>query len=477
MGEADCMQPAIIQPNGWAAARPGDKLHTGPREPGMIIAMLTLSDHHGHELARRASPGHLVSITACLVCCVPLLVLALRGWANAVLYLGALGGLLALAWGELPRLQLPARERRWAQVMVLVLAAPIVTVAFSALLRLDPYLPQFDSPLRFLLAIPIFLLVLRSGWPVGRTMQWVLPLALLVALLELQVVGQDPKWPTFRLTTHAVDPLVFGYFSLAFGLMCLASIAPGDWREGRRWSVVLRLAALALGVYFSVKSFSRTGWAAVPLVIGTWAYVHWGRRHPLGSLGVAAGVALMLVGAYLFVPSVEFRIDEAIRDVVEYPWNGVLQRETSLGYRITFLRIATDLLASNPWAGLGDFSRLPPPLHAFPYAAPEAVTYGFRSGFHNQVVSSAVRNGVGGLVATGALLVVPWLICARAALRGPGAPSKVAMMGLAYCTCVIVSSLSTEVFDLKFAASFYAVMTAVFCAASLRASAGAATPD
>jgi O-antigen ligase len=78
-----------------------------------------------------------------------------------------------------------------------------------------------------------------------------------------------------------------------------------------------------------------------------------------------------------------------------------------------------------------------------------------------------VRSGIGGLLATAALLFVPLLVCARGLRRGAALARHDAMMGLAYCTCVVVSSLGTEVVDLKFAASFYAVMTAVFCGAVL----------
>jgi hypothetical protein len=40
-------------------------------------------------------------------------------------------------------------------------------------------------------------------------------------------------------------------------------------------------------------------------------------------------------------------------------------------------------------------------------------------------------------------------------------------MGLAYTLCMVVSSLSTEVVDLKALASLYTVMVAVLCGAAL----------
>jgi O-antigen ligase len=434
--------------------------------------MSFLFDERGGAATRPRIP-QLVSVTGLLVCCAPLLVLVVRGWANAVLFLGALLSLLLLARGDLAAAGVSREDRRWVRALVVAYVAPILATALAALIRQDGYLSQFDSPSRFLLAVPIFLFVLRSGWPVAQVMQWVLPLAMLVVFADIQFVGYDLKWHTpgldVRFTTHVVDPLVFGYFSIAFALMCLVSISPADWHaRGGRSGVVLKLVGIALGLYFSMHSASRTGWAAVPIVVGVWAHHHWGRGHRLGTAAAIGGALLLPVVAYLLSPVVAERVDIALKEFVEYPWHGVLRQETSIGYRITYLRMAADLFALFPWGGVGDTSHVAPlPPEAFSYATPHAVARAFESGFHNQIVSNAVRTGVGGLLATTALMLVPLLICVRSLRRGRPGGHKDVLMGLAYCTCLVVSSLSTEVVDLKFAASFYAVMTAVLCGAAL----------
>lgn len=463
------MQPAIIQPNGRAPPSAAESGHHGVPP---LTSMSSVFDYRPVAAETRRS-SHLALATGLLLCCAPLLVLTVPRWANVVLFLGGLLALLQLARGELPRASLAPRERRWALAVMLAYVAPVASAALAGVLRQDVNVSEFDAPSRFLLAIPIFLFVLRTRWPVARVLAWVLPLALAIVLGYLQLWGYDHKWEEVggprRLTTFLVDPLVFGYFNLTFGLMALVWIRPGDWRDGRgRWGIAAGVIALALGAYFSVRSGSRSGWLALPLVIGIWAHYHWGRRHRLAAVAVLATVLLLPVAAYFLVPVVGSRVDEAVQDVVQYPWHGVLMHETSLGYRITFMRMAADLFASHPWAGIGDFSHMPPPVGAFSYASPAAIEFGFRSGFHNQVVTTAVRSGVGGALATLALLLVPLLVCARG-LRAGAAPAarRDAMMGLAYCICVVVTSLGMEVVDLKFAASFYAVMTALFCGAVL----------
>src|SRR4051812_31941849 len=126
--------------------------------------MLSFIEQRGGA-ATRAWTARLVSVTGLLVCCAPLLVLTVRGWANAVLFLGALLSMVLLAHGSLPPLATRQEDRRWIRALVLTYMAPIVAVAIGAALRRDGYPSQFDSPSRFLLAIPIFLFVVRSGWP------------------------------------------------------------------------------------------------------------------------------------------------------------------------------------------------------------------------------------------------------------------------------------------------------------------------
>jgi O-antigen ligase len=56
-------------------------------------------------------------------------------------------------------------------------------------------------------------------------------------------------------------------------------------------------------------------------------------------------------------------------------------------------------------------------------------------------------------------------------LRQSGSGSSIqranALLGLVLTICFFVSSLSTEVFDLKYMASFYALMVCMLCASAI----------
>lgn len=398
-----------------------------------------------------------------LLCAACLLLLTVRGWANAVLFIGALLCIALLAWGRLAPAD--AREPRAVRLMEIVFAAPVLAVLLSAAARQDSYLGQYDAPMRFAVAIPIFLFALRTRLDAAHWLRWMLPVALLLLLVARLVQGQPARWPVFRMTTGFIDPIVFGYMSLTFGLMAMFAW-PGEGR-GRSLAAALAVLALGLGVYFSLGSQSRTGWLAVPLLVALWLHLHWSRARGWSLGWTAVGACALAVGAFLFVPTVHARVLEALGEIIQYPWHGI-PPDTPVSLRITYLRIAADLIAQHPWFGIGLTPLLP--ASQFPhvdYASQVALSGAMKSSFHNQVVTEAVRFGVAGLASSAALLLVPLVVCLRA-LRGKSAVTqRNAAVGVAFFTCVFVASFSTEVVDLKYMASFYAVMTAVLCGAAL----------
>ena len=417
----------------------------------------------------RRWPQGLLPVAALLVCCAPLFVLTVRGWSHAVLFTGAALAALLLWRGGLPEAQLSHSDRAWARALMAALLAPILAVGLSALLRGDSSPPPFDAPSRFLLGVPIFLLVLRARVDATQVLRWVLPLAGVAALASLYVLGRATRFPEGRDTNTLVDPLVFGYLSLTFGLMCLISMTPAQWKQRQWLSLAWRAFGVALGMYLSLRSGSRTGWMAVPLVVGAWFYLNWGCGHPVRSLVVLLAALAAPALAYWLAPTVQLRADLAWSELASYAWSGVAP-DTSIGLRITYLRIAADTFAMHPLAGMGDTSQTPmSQLPTFPYASPAALEGAFHAAFHNQVVSNAVRYGVGGLLATLALLLLPLAICVRQLKRTTGVAQDNARMGFAYTVTMVVSSASTEVVDLKFLASFYALMVALLCGAALAA--------
>lgn len=401
-----------------------------------------------------------------------LLVLTVRGWSNAVLFVGSLLSAVLLARGGLP--PVPAEALRTARLFTAVMAAPVLAVMVSAILRRDGYSGQFDAPARMAIALPIFFFALRSRLDVVRSLRWMLPVALVLLLVARLVQGQPARWPDIRMTTGFLDPLVFGYVSLTFGIMAMFAWPREAGHNGHgaareHWLIVaLAFVALGLGAYFSVRSQSRTGWLAVPFLAALWMHLYWTRASRWSLAWTAIGAVAIACAAFLFVPTIHARVLEATGEIMSYPWDGSKPEDTPVSLRITYLRIAWAAFSQHALAGIGLTPLLPPgSLPDLPYATPFAVETVLKSGFHNQVVSDGVRHGILAFFAGVALMVTPLVIC----LRGLGGASAVtrrnAAVGTAYFTCVLVAGFSTEVVDLKYMASLYAVLAALFCAAVL----------
>jgi O-antigen ligase len=270
------------------------------------------------------------------------------------------------------------------------------------------------------------------------------------------------------MSTYFSDPLVFGYTSLTLGLVSLVSI--NAISKDSKPLVAFKLLGAAIGFYLSVKSGSRTGWLAVPMVVAFWLYqldsVKTRRMH-LWAPGLA--VALVL-GLLLFSTTVNQRVSLAFHEIASYSWTGMAP-ETSVGFRITFLRIAVDMFASQPLAGFGDTRGVLPvlPSHIASYASPESLRLAVVSGFHNEIVTNAIRSGLLGLLSAAMLFGVPLFVFGRQMRSAVTAQRNNAFIGLVFTLCVFISSLSTEVFDLKYTASFYAVMISLLCASAISA--------
>ena len=415
-----------------------------------------------------------------LLCTAPLFLVTVRGWSNTILILGALLCMIFFSRSVRRHRKIghpPSPEVAFLTVvMVTTLASPVLAVAISSGLRGSLYLPQFDSPARLCMAIPIFFFALRTKLNAAKFLQFAIPAALILTLGQQYLITQPMHWGPTRMATYFADPLVFGYVSMTFGLICAVSI--NLLKTDSNLILGFKLLGAFVGLYLSIQSGCRTGWMAIPIVLGIWAYQHSGNGGNGGNGGnkrtqVFFVMALScLIAALVYVTSSTFshRVDLVANEIKTYPWTGIAP-ETAVGSRITFLRIAWDLFFQNPWSGIGDtrFEQFPLPPQVLGYASPTTLATAFRSGFHNEVVTNAIRSGLIGLLSSAALFVVPFAVFVRKLKSDEafGAAKANAVIGITFVVCMFVSSLSTEILDLKYTASFYALMIALLCGSTL----------
>ncbi len=396
----------------------------------------------------------------------PLFLVTFRSWSNALLIIGALASFIFLVY-EKNKLKIHEVEKYHQKLLVIfIFLAPVLGVLVSSLLRGSNVWKNYDSPSRFFIAIAIFIFSIREKINIAKYLQYFSPLSLIITFLQQKFIAQPNLWGPDRMATYFADPLVFGYTSLTLGLLSLTSI--NLLGKDSTKLVIIKLFGTGIGVYLSLGSGSRTGWLAVPLVIAIVTY----KRKLLSGKAlhflVVGLIGVLAFGAYTLSNTVQQRVLMGVSEVVNYSWQGMAP-ETSVGFRITFLRIASDMFAANPWAGIGDngYDLKSLPSRVYTYASPESIRLAFNAGFHNELVSNAIRFGIGGLLSSAMLLLGPMFIFVKQSSSANAINRSNALLGLVLTTCFFVSSFSTEVFDLKYMASFYALIVAMLCASAI----------
>jgi O-antigen ligase len=206
---------------------------------------------------------------------------------------------------------------------------------------------EFQEPSRFLLILPIFLMVRRYGFS-ESTIRWGVfsgaVIAGIYAIYLKHILGQ-PR--VFGGTSALVA--AFGNISLILGFMSVALFQP-LWHQQKRWGLVA-LIALAFGVFGSLASGTKGGWISLPLLC--WIGVDL-LEHPtyFKRFIVQISLIFMAILAWIFVPSIQARVSDVIPGIYEY-FNDGLIAEGSVGVRLALWHAATLIFIDNPWFGTG----------------------------------------------------------------------------------------------------------------------------
>jgi O-antigen ligase len=395
----------------------------------------------------------------CLAAC-PVLTLALRGWAGGCLFLAFLLALVMLAGGH----GAAKVDPFWLRALLCTLAAPVAAVALGQIFRHEWSAPAYDSASRFLLAAPVALVIARNGVNFYKLLGFAAPAGIFVTALS--VLSQSSfKYVTGdldRVSTYFVDPLTFGSVCLALALISLVSIDAAG--KDSWWLRAVKLAAFFCGLYLSLVSGSRTGWLALPVIL--WLWLRFRMSLPHWKIGTLVGAFCAAV--YLLVPVAAMRIDLALDQLLHYRWDGLNQYQ-SVGSRVAFIRIGWFVFAHNPLGGWGDtgFRHLLDAPELLRFADETTRHMPYHAGFHNEIVTNMVRSGIWGLVSSVALFAMPLALFVKGLHMSSARLRNHALIGIGYVICILVSGMSTEVFNLKFAAAFHALMFSGLCASFL----------
>ena len=266
--------------------------------------------------------------------------------SSDVFYLGSAGlillGVIALFVNTDPR---PLTKLEKLMILTWLLY-PLVT-ALDFWFRTGWNWSQFQEPSRFLLALPIFLMVRRFGLSRGA-MKWGVFVGAVVAGLwafyQNQYLGITRAFGGTSSNVH-----VFGDISLLLGFMSVALFQP-DWSKDWRWGCLV-LVSLSLGVFGSLASGTKGGWISAPIFC--WVMVDL-VRHPtyakrLMVLGIIAASAILI---WRFSPFIQARVGNIPLAIATYFETGQVT-DGSASIRLALWHTATLIFTNNPFFGTG----------------------------------------------------------------------------------------------------------------------------
>ena len=233
------------------------------------------------------------------------------------------------------------------KLMILTwLLYPFVT-ALDFWLRTGWNWSQFQEPSRFLLALPVFLMVRRFGLSRGA-IKWGVFVGAVVAGLwafyQKQHLGISRAFGGTSSNVH-----VFGDISLVLGFMSVALFQP-DWSKDWRWGCVV-LVSFSLGVFGSLASGTKGGWISAPILL--WVMVDL-LRHPtytkrLMLLAIGAAGAILI---WYFSPFIQVRLGNMSLAMATYFDTGQVT-DGSVSIRLALWHTAILIFMDNPLLGTG----------------------------------------------------------------------------------------------------------------------------
>jgi O-antigen ligase len=351
-------------------------------------------------------------------------------------------------------------------IVILILVFPVLAIAISQTLRQEYYPNNWDSPLRFFLCLPIFFAI-SQGCLSGKNSRtiseiwlcWSMPIAIFVMLIS-RMYYPAKNWGAY-LTTYFVDPLTFCSYALLFSLLSISGLVYFN-KKMSKFNILFSLISIVVGLYLSISSGARTGWLGLPLII----IILWRTlktEFDIKKANVLIFILLMIMGLLIYYNSNFLnKLLLALQQFSSYKLNE-LNIDTSVGMRLSFYRMGIQYFIERPWYGWGDLSWMNFMNRAeFIQYASEFTRESPKHGFHNEIITSSVRSGIWGLMASVCLFVgVTYL-----AIKGMCIKISIEHRAISFTLFVVIvhlffTSFTTEITNLTFLSAFIGIIISV----------------
>jgi O-antigen ligase len=396
------------------------------------------------------------------ICLLPIFHLTFNDWTGYWIVLSSFFSLVAISQNPKSIKEVFSDPRsKW---ILLGLIAYTLAIFMSQLCRWSFTHKAYLDTSPFLYFIPVFIFVVWRKINMGKWLQWVLPIIIIGAFWSTFYHHRElarPDWiQDRRFAPYFSDPLAFGQIILTLGLMSLSTINFSGWTLKENMMKLWGLLGFALGIYLSIRSGSRTGWLAIPIILIMIGCVklNWSRAKTL--LFSFFTTALIIVTIYVIFPSAQERIALAIHEIISYPWQGGIAPDASVGLRITFQRLGLFYFSESPlygW-GTGGYTAIKDAIEVQNYSTEYARNFVYSALFHNEIMTQMVRYGIFGIVGYILAVLVPLGLAFHSLKSKNGIVKRSALLCSIFLICQIVAGFSDEFINLKGMVAFYAFM-------------------
>ena len=388
----------------------------------------------------RAIPSAVVSLSVFLFSALSLVVPSGYSLGAIVLLMFGLGYLWVRPY---PRL----KAEDW--YVIAALATYFFVGALSNLIHQLPH-SSYDNLSRFLLAVPVLLLLLRV--PVMPVFCW---MGVAVGALGSGIFAIWDFYTSNDRANGFTNAIQFGDIAIIFSCMLLAAL---PWaRTQSKLILSLMILGIAGGFIASLLSASRGGWLVLPAVM---IIFYWfGNYRSVKNTLLFLGAALVLSMCIYFVPWLDFlrdRFTDIFLELHGYQVDPTLN--TSVGARLHMWKTSILMIEQRPLLGWGSLAN---------YLAETGVHDDILADFnhvHNDFLDAWVKRGVPGAMTQLALYVLPLLAFYRALKTSLTSVRVAAMAGIVLVSGAFICGLTQTFFAHSSGVMIYVFMLVILWA-------------
>jgi O-antigen ligase len=389
-----------------------------------------------------------------LVFLLPIFSMTIKGWVNSISIL-----LFLIACFQTlsnPTVFFKSRGKIF-WLLFISLLMPFLAELIVQVGRGDIVWNNLDGPSRFFAAAIFFVFLTRTQSDFLRCISSGALAAVFVTSFSV-LIFTDQYWGGGRAATYFVDPITLPvYLVAALSLVRPTALTWGSKRDRiMSFSVI---GAFVLVCIVAVLSQSRTSWVAFVALLEMMIFFATRenkRIFVLMNLILLASVFL----SFQIVDSLQARLSQAFSDIHGYIRG---DGDTSIGLRIGLMWMDIKLFFGFPLFGIADGQL--PPREWFSARGLEvsATLYQQKllTGSHSEIFAHLCRKGIFAIPVIFALFLIPIFYFLKSLMSEDMSVRDDAMIAVKFVAVIFLSSLTIQVFNLKWTSTFYAFVLAV----------------